>query len=728
MIKIFNRILWGIKPPENKSDIWFDGDVFKIYRKGDWEAITIEIDAASKLADVIKNINDVYQTKLTEGDGILLEDSKISVRRMFQVVSELPKTGEYNTIYLLVENNKEIGSYIYVNNEWMSLVSTIEIDKNLNIYSTNPVENKAVTKKIESLDVVRIVDGGVSGLESGNFRDGSVGSAISSDHALAGVTLTREHVGCTIQGVKWIHKGGLILFPNFGVNTSCTINLRNNYGDIGSIKMYYRDITSLDIDIILPNEHITLMKNSNVFLPENVNTVLTNKLAYYQIVGIYNNGFDVDSFAPYFQFDLTRDVRELYFKNGDWKKVLIEDNVKTINGHSILGDGNIEVSSGGSSYDDTELNSKVNGLQTQIDTLVNGDASAAIESFNEITNFLKGIEDAESLESIIAGIEQKITNKQDTIADLDTIRRGSALGATALQTVPKGYATETWVSTEIAKAQLEGEGVDPSGFATKDDIKGLATKEETEAVKTWVGEQGFLTEHQSLDGLATEQFVTEKISEIQIPEIDNLATKEEVNEIAEQIPTIDGLATETYVEEKIASINIPSIEGLATEEWVKEQNYLTEHQDITGKQDLINDLEAIRDGAAKGATALQRIDYPQLEDNLIDSGFYHSSDGMLHRSDMEDAVQESLNKADSALQSENDPIFSASPAASITTEKMLEWGAKQDLIADLDTIRSGAEKGATALQEHQSLAGYATESFVNGAISTAITNTINASY
>lgn len=354
MIKIFNRILWGIKPPENKSDIWFDGDVFKIYRKGDWEAITIEIDAASKLADVIKNINDVYQTKLTEGDGILLEDSKISVRRMFQVVSELPKTGEYNTIYLLVENNKEIGSYIYVNNEWMSLVSTIEIDKNLNIYSTNPVENKAVTKKIESLDVVRIVEGGVNGLESGNFRDGSVGSAISSDHAFSGVTLTREHIGCTIQGVKWIYNGGLILFPNFGVNTSCTINLRNNYGDIGSIKMYYRDITSLDIDIILPNEHITLMNNSNVFLPENVNTVLTNKLAYYQIVGIYNNGFDVDSFAPYFQFDLTRDIRALYFKNGDWKKVLIEDNVKTINGHSILGEGNIVlegVGGGGGIYE-----------------------------------------------------------------------------------------------------------------------------------------------------------------------------------------------------------------------------------------------------------------------------------------------------------------------------------------------------------------------------------------
>ena len=51
------------------------------------------------------------------------------------------------------------------------------------------------------------------------------------------------------------------------------------------------------------------------------------------------------------------------------------------------------------------------------------------------------------------------------------------------------------------------------------------------------------------------------------------------------------------------------------------------------------------------------------------------------------------------IETETDPIFSASPAASITEEKKSEWDRKQDEIADLDTIRSGAEKGATALQE-----------------------------
>lgn len=50
-------------------------------------------------------------------------------------------------------------------------------------------------------------------------------------------------------------------------------------------------------------------------------------------------------------------------------------------------------------------------------------------------------------------------------------------------------------------------------------------------------------------------------------------------------------------------------------------------------------------------------------------------------------------------------------------------GAKQDAIVDLDTIRSGASKGATALQSVPD--GYATETFVSDAIASAITTTLN---
>ena len=154
-------------------------------------------------------------------------------------------------------------------------------------------------------------------------------------------------------------------------------------------------------------------------------------------------------------------------------------------------------------YDDTSIRNAVNSLTTQINTLVSGDASAAIESFNEIIAFLNGVEDSESLDSIIASIEQQIASvqssvptktsqltndsgfltqhqdistlatkeevnaKQDTISDLDTIRSGAALGATAIQSVKT-----------INGESILGEGnivvnVDTSNLATKEELQNI---------------------------------------------------------------------------------------------------------------------------------------------------------------------------------------------------------------------------------------------------------------
>lgn len=68
------------------------------------------------------------------------------------------------------------------------------------------------------------------------------------------------------------------------------------------------------------------------------------------------------------------------------------------------------------------------------------------------------------------------------------------------------------------------------------------------------------------------------------------------------------------------------------------------------------------------------------------------------------------------------------PAPYDDTELRNAIKEKQDKITDLDAIRRGAEKGATALQEHQSLAGYATETYVGKAISAAITNELNGDF
>lgn len=84
-------------------------------------------------------------------------------------------------------------------------------------------------------------------------------------------------------------------------------------------------------------------------------------------------------------------------------------------------------------YNDAEISTAISNLQTQLDTLVSGNANDAINSFNEIIAFLDAIKDDQDLSSIIASIEQQIAAKQNKITDLDTIRNGAALGATALQ-------------------------------------------------------------------------------------------------------------------------------------------------------------------------------------------------------------------------------------------------------------------------------------------------------
>ena len=75
-----------------------------------------------------------------------------------------------------------------------------------------------------------------------------------------------------------------------------------------------------------------------------------------------------------------------------------------------------------------------------------------------------------------------------------------------------GYATETFVTTKIAEAKLEGNDVDLSGYVTKDDIKDFIPSEYI--TETELDEKGYLTEHQSLDGLATEQYVDDVKTEL----------------------------------------------------------------------------------------------------------------------------------------------------------------------------------------------------------------------
>ena len=66
-------------------------------------------------------------------------------------------------------------------------------------------------------------------------------------------------------------------------------------------------------------------------------------------------------------------------------------------------------------YDDSTIQAAVTSLQNQLDTLLSGNASTAIESFNEIIAFLANVEDSQTLEGIIAGINTTIAEVRASI-------------------------------------------------------------------------------------------------------------------------------------------------------------------------------------------------------------------------------------------------------------------------------------------------------------------------
>lgn len=187
----------------------------------------------------------------------------------------------------------------------------------------------------------------------------------------------------------------------------------------------------------------------------------------------------------------------------------------------------------------------------------------------------------EAIDSLASAINENtelINTKQDIISDLESIRSGAALGATALQEVPAEYVTETELSAEIAKLVDSA----PETLNTLGELA-AALKENNDVIV-------------ALNNV-----------------IANKADKEHTH-----------------------------------------SQYLTEHQDISGKQDVISDLESIRSGAALGATALQEVPAEYVTETEL---------------------------------------------AGMNYATVSQVNEKQDIISDLETIRSGAAKGATALQE-----------------------------
>lgn len=273
-------------------------------------------------------------------------------------------------------------------------------------------------------------------------------------------------------------------------------------------------------------------------------------------------------------------------------------------------------------------------------------------------------------------INNALNGKQSTIADLNDIRNGAAAGATAYQKpsggIPKSdLAQGVQTSLGLADTALQDADLTP----IENDIDAIEAKIPSAASSSnQLADKAFVNSSISTN-TATFKGTFNSLAELQAV---TGATNNDYGFVIEY----DQQGNEYYDRYKYngtAWVYEYKIEStpFTAEQWAAIQSGITSGDVdklaalptnaqltalLAAKQDTINDLATIRSGASAGATA------------------YQKPSGGIPKSDLSSAVQTSLGKADTALQSytETDPVFSASPAAGITSSDITEWDGKAE--------------------------------------------------
>jgi hypothetical protein len=171
-------------------------------------------------------------------------------------------------------------------------------------------------------------------------------------------------------------------------------------------------------------------------------------------------------------------------------------------------------------------------------------------------------------------------------------------------------------------------------------------------------------------------------------DISHLATKDEVDTKVDKVDG-KGLSTEDFTTDE--KNKLASLENYDDTQ-VKEDIATIK----TGKQDVIKDLNTIREGASKGATALQSVPSEYVTKTQLDQKVDKVSGKQLSTEDYTTAEKTKLR----GLYNYDDATLKESIK---TVEDKVK--TKQDIISDLATIRERANKGATAIQEVKTING-----------------------
>ena len=347
-------------------------------------------------------------------------------------------------------------------------------------------------------------------------------------------------------------------------------------------------------------------------------------------------------------------------------------------------------------------------------------------------------------------------------------------------------ATEDYVKNAIAEAELNNKEVDLEAYYTKDQVDALIpdiSKFITEIPSEYVTEEeldakGYITEHQDLSHLAEKDHTHDNYADKQHEHEQYLTEHQDLSEYAKKaelfskdyndldnkptIPSIYGLATEEYVNNAISNIEIPEVdlEGYAklsdipdvskfieeipaeyiTEAELDEKGFLTEHQDLSEyakKSDIPNtdefitmtDVEAknylteVPEGFATESFVKNAIAEAELSDKDVDLS------GLATKDEIKDLasisyVDEKVAEIDIPTIPTNISAFTNDAGYLTEHQDLSEYAKKSELPTDYITtipdeyITEAELAEELAKIEHPAvnLDDYATKDFVNTAI------------
>ena len=194
-----------------------------------------------------------------------------------------------------------------------------------------------------------------------------------------------------------------------------------------------------------------------------------------------------------------------------------------------------------------------------------------------------------------------------------------------------------------------------------------------------------------------------------IPSLNGYAKTADIAEQYMVKTTLANVATTGSYNDLTDKPTIPAVPTKVSE-LQNDANYLTSHQDITGKQDVITDLAAIRSGAALGATALQEhqslADYAKTAD--VEAVFATKTD-VAAKVDIIEGKSLSTNDFTNDLKSKlENEVLTADDIEGKADKSEMSITPLTGANADKATIQLKEGTSATVLTEHQSLTNYAT--------------------